>query len=168
MKRSMSRPAAACGIALAAWLVASAAPAGACSCIPESSVAQFERASDVFVAQVVAAPEAESKPAGNARAWAGTADHAGDALVAVDLDATETLKGTASGHVRIETPAEAAACGYAFHPGDRVLVFAKRTPRGLITDLCLGTTPAAGAEAELSRVRAEAAFLRGHAAPQRH
>src|SRR5581483_1825446 len=82
--------------------------------------------------------------------------------VAFGFDVTESLKGRATGHVTVVTHADASACGVAFKPGTKYLVFARQGAHGLHTDTCMGTIGASeGMEQALPDVRKLAAFLRG-------
>jgi hypothetical protein len=150
-----------CIAASAAALALPARDAAACTCTPMATATMFDRATDVFVGTVVAAAPSGATEGTTPTPGAWAAERLGPAGAHFEIDVAETLKGRAAGRVQVETPSDSTSCGHPFHPGERTLVFARRTRAGLHTDVRMGTTAGEGLEPELQRVRAQAAFLHG-------
>lgn len=149
-----------------ALLLVPAWPARACMCIPTSLSAMFERATDVFVAKVVAgpvpSPDPEATPAAGWSSGHSTGAGGGTSVgkVSFTLEVSETLKGTASGSLEIDTPADPALCGYPFQAGETYLVLAHHGTHGIHTDLCMGTTTGESLPPALAELRKLADFER--------
>ena len=160
----LSKPAHPTLIVLAAALLALLAPAGArsalaCSCVPESRMSMFDRATDVFLATVASGPEAiTGGPAATPAPGWNAVGLGGKVLYT--LDVSESFKGSASGHVEVSTPADSASCGYPFEVGKTFLVFARRGTHHLHTDLCMGTAGGESLAPATEEIRKIAEFAR--------
>lgn len=145
---------------LSALLVpALATPAHACSCIPESRMSMYERATDVFIGTVASGPEAlAGGPAATPAPGWNTVGSGGKVLYTLDVG--ETFKGGATGRVEVSTPSDSAACGYPFEVGKQFLVFARRGTHHLHTDLCMGTAGGESLAPATEEIRKIAEFSR--------
>jgi hypothetical protein len=142
-----------------------ALPAAACTCVPEPRSAQYERATDVFLAEVGSGPEGVAG-ARTPVPEGATGGPPATRQVQYRLEVKETFKGAAEGAVRVATSSDAAACGVVFEKGKTYLVFATlaRTtmrdtgatpsPDTLQTDICMGTLSGGQLDAAVGEVRA--------------
>jgi hypothetical protein len=69
--------------------------------------------------------------------------------VRVEFDAVVPFRGTPGANVIVLTAGSGAACGYAFKPGDRYLVYANSRGMELVTGICSRTRPLSEAAEDL-------------------
>jgi hypothetical protein len=107
-------------------LLARAAPAQACSCLPMSPDEAYANADGVFSGTVQAV---------NAPAAGG----GGMEPVTVELAVQTLWKGPVPATLTLQTPADSAACGYPFETGTGYLVYAYHEGAIWTTNLCTRT-----------------------------
>jgi hypothetical protein len=79
-------------------------------------------------------------------------------MLQVEIAVNSTLRGVNGPAVTVVTADNGAACGYAFQPGERYLVYAHRSPDGTLeVSLCSRTIPLAKATEDLQFIRSVAA-----------
>lgn len=128
---------------LAGMLVASVAPASACSCMAVTPAEEFTQAGAVFVGEVSAIKE----------------DNA-NLQVQVQFDLIHTWKGEDDGdpsEITVTTPSSESACGYEFALHEQYLVYAHAQAKDLTVNSCGNSAPLLDALSQFAIIGTEQA-----------
>lgn len=134
-------------------------PAAACSCLPPRDVLEAARESEaVFLGTVLRREpldeKADSPFIARLKSFFGMRVRHGPQEQRFALSVDEPFKGIARSTIELATARDSAACGYAFEPGRRYLVFAGLNDDRLWVSLCSSTAPADSVPADdLAKLR---------------
>jgi hypothetical protein len=111
--------------------------ARACSCVPPPTPCDaLQSGAVIFVGTPTAATPGRSTVAGQ--------------LIRFHFSVDDRIAGDVAGAVDVETPPDGAACGVEFRVGAKYLVYAEKTPDGLVTSFCTRTAPLAFRQDDLT------------------